>query len=238
MNRNETKLIVESWRELLEGKRSLLDEGIDYLNEERLDEGVKENILMSIIALSSVLPFNAAKASPRGDLRNVAGSAFDEMDSRRNTDSGAERGDRSGLNDRSREAFDEMDSELAKVKIYITILKEAGMSERIGQKALGVYMDGDGRQKAALVLYLREKLNSVDPGLLGELDNKTGGEKYQQHDKEVAKNTGSDNKGMYIVLPNGKKYRLKHSETHETNVIGDPGEVADQEAMRRRYNSK
>lgn len=217
MNRNETKLLVESWRELLEGKRSMLDEGIDYLSEERLDEGVKENILMSIIALSSALPFNTAKASPSGDIAAAATEAFDDMDSK--------------LDSRN-------SSELDKVKLYITILKEAGMSDKIGEKALRIYQDGDGETRAALVLYLRQKLNSIDRGVLDELDNNTGGEEYQKADDAVENSTETDSKGAYIVLPDGKKYRLKSSKTDMHRFIGDTDALAKQRAMRARYNSK
>lgn len=205
MNRNQTKLLVENWRNLLHGNNNSC--GIDFIESCNLEEGIglnKETLLTALIGLSAFASGLDKVHAKKTDLRSNAKNAFEEM-----------------YDAFDNEEMNKAEKEEAYLQTLLDVLEDAGMPSKLRQKFEKTYTSGSNDTKAAIIVMCQNKVKSLNTQIERLPAKDPLVKKYQSIDfeKENASKQkngkGKDEKGEYIIK-NGKKYRLKSVKYSET----------------------
>ena len=211
MRRKETQLLVENWRNLLNGNN--YDCGIDFLeacnfDSDRIDEGLgfnKETLLAAIAALGATFggAIDNVQASP--SIYDDAQDAFEELD-----------------DSIEQENMRKQEAEKEYLESMLKVLSDNGVSSRITNKLRSKYKSGDSEMKAAVILYTQGKVEGFDARIAKLPAKDPTVKKYkefkvqQQAAKDLKDGSGKDEKGEYMVK-NGKKYYLVSKKVTKTH---------------------
>ena len=210
MNRKETKLLVESWRNLLHSNDYSC--GIDFIescnfdNINNLEEGIglnKETLLAAIAALGASLG-GLQNVEAKGDVYSNARDTFYELD-----------------RELEKSDMDRAEKEEAYLMKMLDVLSSSGMPESLRKRIEKKYRNGPAETKAAIVVMVQSKVDSLDRKVSrlpakDPLVKKYKKLKVEQEDAEDLKDgKGKDDKGEFIVK-NGKKYYLTSTKVNVT----------------------
>jgi len=205
MNRNETKLLVENWRNLLHANNNSC--GIDFIESCNLEEGIglnKETLLTAIIGLSAFASGLDKVHAKKTDLRSNAKNAFEEM-----------------YDSFDSQKMNKSEKEEAYLQTLLDILEDAGMPSSLRKKFENKYSSGSNETKAAIIVMCQNKVKSLNTQIerlpaKDPLVKKYKALDFEQENAGKQKNgKGKDKKGEYIIK-NGKKYRLNSVKTSVT----------------------
>lgn len=217
MNRSETKLLVENWRNLLRGEEYTC--GVDFLEScnfegKILNEAAaiqkastnKSKLLNTLAVLMLSSSFGGALNKVQAkNVRGAADDAFSEMD-----------------NAFKKEDLNEAEKEEKFLMTMLDILEEAGMSSRTRRGFEEKYKSSGPETKAIIIMICHKKVKSLAPevarrGKKDPLVKKYDAVDFAQKDAKGQKDgKGEDEKGEFIIK-NGKKFYLTSTKVDVTH---------------------
>jgi len=217
MNRSETKLLVENWRNLLH--RGEYTCGADFLESCNFDgKFLNESSIQKANTNKSKL-LNVLAALM---LSSSFGGALNKVQAK-------------GLGGRANDAFSEMDDSFKQQdlneaekeeKLLMTMLdlleEEAGMPSSLRKRFEDKYKNGGPETKAAIIIMCMKKVKSLAPEVARRGKSDPLVKKYNAVDvaKETAKGEkdgkGKDKNGEFIIR-NGKKFYLTSTKINVTH---------------------